>query len=225
MVDGSSSQVISNLFGWWLYDSPGYVHHSWLCPLPHLSHPVSYWVVLTLHVLSHICFFVSLYDFKGLLWWLSGKKSACQYSWCWLDTLIFLKTPWRRKWQSTPVFLPRKSHGEKPGGLWLTGSQELGTTEQPRQHTTLKPWVTKQLRGRLRISTVSHRGTSLKAVYAFNRREWGSGWAGGKTMDTNAASGSHHQQARCPFTILSLYNLVIIKKITKNRKQGQWQHF
>ena len=23
------------------------------------------------------------------------------------------KIPWRRKWQSTPVFLPEKSHGQK----------------------------------------------------------------------------------------------------------------
>ena len=23
------------------------------------------------------------------------------------------KTPWRRKWQSTPVFLPRKFHGQR----------------------------------------------------------------------------------------------------------------
>ena len=27
------------------------------------------------------------------------------------------KIPWRRKWQPTPVFLPGKSHGQKPGGL------------------------------------------------------------------------------------------------------------
>lgn len=33
--------------------------------------PVSYWVVLTLHVTSHICFFVSLYYFKTL-----GNKVA-----------------------------------------------------------------------------------------------------------------------------------------------------
>ena len=30
----------------------------------------------------------------------------------------FGKTPWRRKWQLTPVFLPGRSHGTgKPGGL------------------------------------------------------------------------------------------------------------
>jgi len=34
--------------------------------------------------------------------------------------------PWRRKWQSTPVLLPGKFHGqEKPGGLQTTGSQRV----------------------------------------------------------------------------------------------------
>ena len=31
------------------------------------------------------------------------------------------KIPWRRAWQVTPVFLPGKPHGQKPGGLWSTG--------------------------------------------------------------------------------------------------------
>ena len=32
---------------------------------------------------------------------------------------------WRRKWQPTPVFLPRKFHGWKePGGLQSMGSQK-----------------------------------------------------------------------------------------------------
>ena len=44
--------------------------------------------------------------------WLSGKESACK---CrrqgfnpWVRSI-----PWRRKWQSTPVFLPGKSHRTK----------------------------------------------------------------------------------------------------------------
>ena len=40
----------------------------------------------------------------GLLWWLSRKESAIN--------LCFRKIPWRRKWQPTPVFLPRKTHGQ-----------------------------------------------------------------------------------------------------------------
>ena len=34
------------------------------------------------------------------------------------------KSPWRRKWEPTPVFLPGEYHGqEKPGGLQSMGSQ------------------------------------------------------------------------------------------------------
>ena len=36
------------------------------------------------------------------------------------------KIPWRRKWQPTQVFLPRKSHGEEPGGLQFMGLQRVG---------------------------------------------------------------------------------------------------
>ena len=35
------------------------------------------------------------------------------------------KSPWRRKRQNTPVFLPGKSHEEKPGGLQSTGLQRI----------------------------------------------------------------------------------------------------
>ena len=36
---------------------------------------------------------------------------------------LFSFTPWRRKWQPTPVFLPGKSQGWEPGGLTSMGSQ------------------------------------------------------------------------------------------------------
>ena len=38
--------------------------------------------------------------------WLSDKESACQCRRWGFD-------PWRRKWQSTPVFLPGESHGQR----------------------------------------------------------------------------------------------------------------
>ena len=43
-----------------------------------------------------------------------------------------------------PVFLPGKSHGEEPGGLYSTGSKESDTTEQLHFHpyittTTMNP--------------------------------------------------------------------------------------
>ena len=41
------------------------------------------------------------------------------------------KIPWRRKWQSIPVFLPGKSHGQRSlVGYSLWGRKELDTTEQ-----------------------------------------------------------------------------------------------
>ena len=37
------------------------------------------------------------------------------------------KIPWRRKWQSTPVFLPGESHWIKePGRLQSIGAQRVG---------------------------------------------------------------------------------------------------
>ena len=51
-----------------------------------------------------------------LFWvWATGKESACERRRCkrrgfypWMG-----KTPWRRKWQPTPVLLPGKSHGQR----------------------------------------------------------------------------------------------------------------
>ena len=41
------------------------------------------------------------------------------------------KIPWRRKWQSTPVLLPGKSHGQRSlVGYSPQGRKELDTTEQ-----------------------------------------------------------------------------------------------
>ena len=41
---------------------------------------------------------------------------------CWVG-----KTPWRRTWQPTPVFLPGESPWtEEPGGLQSMGSQRVG---------------------------------------------------------------------------------------------------
>ena len=40
------------------------------------------------------------------------------------------KIPWRRKWQSTPVFLPGKFHRQRSlVGYNLEGHRELGVTE------------------------------------------------------------------------------------------------
>ena len=47
----------------------------------------------------------------GLPWWLSSEESACQCRRQGLDPWV-KEIPWRRKWQPTPVFLPKKSHGQ-----------------------------------------------------------------------------------------------------------------
>ena len=44
--------------------------------------------------------------------WLSGKESACQCKRYRFDPWVE-KIPWRRKWQSTPAFLPGKPHGQR----------------------------------------------------------------------------------------------------------------
>ena len=48
----------------------------------------------------------------GLLWWLSGKESACQCRRHGFNPWI-RKIPWRMKWQTTLVHLPGKSHGRR----------------------------------------------------------------------------------------------------------------
>ena len=47
---------------------------------------------------------------KGLPF--SGKESSCQCKRHRFDPWVH-KIPWRREWQPAPVFLPRKSHGQR----------------------------------------------------------------------------------------------------------------
>ena len=67
-----------------------------------------------------------------------GKESACQCKRC--KRLEFnpwiRKIPWRRKWQSPPVFLPEESHGERSlAGNSPWGHRELDMTEHTHSHT------------------------------------------------------------------------------------------
>ena len=51
------------------------------------------------------------WEMTGLPRWYSGKESTCQCrkrGFPWVG-----KIPWRRKRQPTPLFLPRKSHGQR----------------------------------------------------------------------------------------------------------------
>ena len=57
----------------------------------------------------------------GLIWWLSGKESACQCRRCGFDLWV-RKIPWGRKWQPTAVFF----HGELHGQRSLVGHSPWG---------------------------------------------------------------------------------------------------
>ena len=61
----------------------------------------------------------------GLLRWISGKVSSCQWRRCSFDLWVG-KIPWRRKWQATPGFLPGKFHGQRN----LAGQSPWGCKEQ-----------------------------------------------------------------------------------------------
>ena len=70
-----------------------------------------------------------------LPWWLNGRESTCKcgrlrFS-LWVE-----KTPWRRKWQPTPVFLPGKTHGQGSlagYSLWGHKSVQYNLTTKQQQ--------------------------------------------------------------------------------------------
>ena len=66
-----------------------------------------------------------------------GKESACNAG----DTGLILgsgRSPWRRKWPPTPVFLPGKSHGQRSWmGYSPWGCKESDMTEHIHTHTCL----------------------------------------------------------------------------------------
>ena len=73
-----------------------------------------------------------MYTYKALSLprWHSGKELTCQcrrHRCCGFDPWI-RKTPWRRKWQPTPVFLPRKFHGQRslvPYSPWVCKEPDI----------------------------------------------------------------------------------------------------
>ena len=60
--------------------------------------------------------------------WLRGRESACQCR----RRMFYLwvrKTPWKRAWQPTPVFLPGGFHGQRSLEAAVHGIAELETAE------------------------------------------------------------------------------------------------
>ena len=73
----------------------------------------------------------------GPPWCLSGKASACQCRRHRFNPWV-RKVPWRRKWQTTPGFLPGKSHGQRNlAGCSPWGHKESNTTEQLNENNNL----------------------------------------------------------------------------------------
>jgi len=71
-----------------------------------------------------------------LPWWLSGKEFTCQCRRRRFEPWV-RKIPWRRKWHPTPVFLLRKSHGDRNlAGYIPWGCKELDTIEQLNNNIT-----------------------------------------------------------------------------------------
>ena len=85
--------------------------------------------------------------------WLSGKESICQCRRHKLNPWIG-KIPWRRKWQTTPVFLPGESHrqrslvGYSPWGCNHSDMTEhTGTSSRTKDFTYVEQVENHSIRG------------------------------------------------------------------------------
>ena len=85
--------------------------------------------------------------YMGLPQWLISKECACQCRRHGFDPWV-RKIPWRRKWQPTPAFLPRKYHGQRslvgnsPGvtNSWTRLSAHTWACTHTHTHTHTHYW-------------------------------------------------------------------------------------
>ena len=70
--------------------------------------------------------------------WCTGKEFACQYRRHRFDPWV-RKIPWSRKWQPTPVFLPRKFRGQKSLVAIVHGVEksQISLINWARTHTVI----------------------------------------------------------------------------------------
>ena len=68
-----------------------------------------------------------------------GKESTCQCKRCALNNWVG-KIPWRRKWKSTPVFLPEKFHRQRNlvgYSLWSLKDSDMTEPLSTRTYTCI----------------------------------------------------------------------------------------
>ena len=80
-------------------------------------------------------------SYKGLPWWLRRLSVCLQCGRPRFKPWVG-KIPWRRKWQSTPVLLPGKSHGQRSlVGCNIWGRKESDTTERLHFNSSYIFWM------------------------------------------------------------------------------------
>ena len=79
------------------------------------------------------------YTLKGLPWWLNGKEPAWQCRRCKFKPWL-LKIPWRRKWQPTPVFLPRESRGQRRATVCVAAKIQTGPGDWTTKEQSILRW-------------------------------------------------------------------------------------
>ena len=81
---------------------------------------------------------LSVANYWELPWWLRRSSVCLQCGRPGFDPWVG-KIPWRRKWQSTPVLLPGKSHGQRNlVGYSPWGCKELDMTKRLHRETQIK---------------------------------------------------------------------------------------
>ena len=72
--------------------------------------------------------------------WLSGKESVCQCRRHEFDSWV-RKSPWRRKWQPTPVILPGRARGQRSlAGYSPRGRKRTGHNLEINSSNSASSW-------------------------------------------------------------------------------------